>query len=107
MAETAVAAVPELDVLKERVDRLEGEVVSLKGDVDAIGLRDASTSRLRPSNKVANRAIMARVSEELGIPMYTDLTPEQIQQGMLADGLDPGECLASRAIIAQREGVDA
>jgi hypothetical protein len=101
----AMSAAPELDELKERMDRLEGEMVALKGDVQSVGLRQA-TSRLRHSNKVANRAVMVKVSGELGIPMHTDLTPEQIQEQMLADGLDPDQCLASRAIIAQREEVD-
>ena len=47
--------------------------------------------------------IIAALHAEMGIEHDPDMTPEKLQQRMLAGGIRPGDNLASCGIIAARE----
>lgn len=106
----AVAGIAEFLVLQRRVDRLEREVADLREQSVPGGTAAAASPAgdleggVTVSDKDALRADAREVLRSLGIPEDPGVTPEELQQRMMAGGVDPDECLASRAIVTARQG---
>jgi hypothetical protein len=50
------------------------------------------------------RRVVAETNEKMGIESGPTMTPEELQELMIAEGVRPEDCIGSRGIIEERYG---
>jgi hypothetical protein len=97
-----------IEILKEKVDYIQRELMEVRAALDTLAMPPVTTpnplARLKFAETKVLLSIVDKAFKEIGIDVTKPaMTPEEVQQLMLQEGIKPEDNIFSRAIIESRE----